>query len=48
VPAVTTTTASSSESSSASSGAFQAPTAAVTPLQPWDPRACAAQGGTGE
>jgi LCP family protein required for cell wall assembly len=37
-PTTTTTTA---------SGAFQPPTAAVTPLQPWDPRSCTASGGEG-
>jgi LCP family protein required for cell wall assembly len=46
-PASSTTTGSPSTTSSpgtttTSSGAFQAPTAAVTPLQPWDPRACPA------
>ena len=35
VPAPTATTA-------PSNGAFQAPTTAVSPLQPWDPRACPA------
>jgi hypothetical protein len=30
-----------------SSGAFQAPTAAVSPLQPWDPRSCTPRGGEG-
>jgi len=35
-PSPTTTT------TAPSSGAFQAPTAAVSPLQPWDPRACPA------
>lgn len=38
----TTATTAASAGSGASSGAFQAPTAAVTPLQPWDPRACPA------
>jgi len=33
---------SSSSSSTSSNGAFQAPTPSVTPLQPWDPRACPA------
>ena len=33
--------------STTSSGAFQAPSAAVTPLQPWDPRSCTASGGEG-
>jgi LCP family protein required for cell wall assembly len=43
VAPTTTTTA----PSSSSSGAFQAPTATVTPLQPWDPRSCTASGGEG-
>ena len=30
-----------------STAAFQAPTPAVTPLQPWDPRSCTASGGPG-
>jgi len=43
----TTASASSPVSSTTSTtapsnGAFQAPTPAVTPLQPWDPRACPA------
>ncbi len=37
-----TATTQTSSTSTTSSGAFQAPTAAVTPLQPWDPRACRA------
>ena len=40
-------TTASSPASSASSAAFQPPTAAVTPLQPWDPRSCTPQGGPG-
>ena len=32
---------------SSTNGAFQAPTATVTPLQPWDPRSCTAKGGEG-
>jgi LCP family protein required for cell wall assembly len=43
--ATTTTTASASTTSTTSSSSdtpFQAPTPAVTPLQPWDPRACPA------
>jgi len=39
VPAPTTT--------STTSGAFQPPSPAVTPLQPWDPRSCTASGGEG-
>jgi len=38
----TTTTTAPSSSGTASDTPFQAPTAAVTPLQPWDPRACPA------
>ena len=41
----TATTAPASPTTSttaASNGAFQAPTAAISPLQPWDPRACPA------
>jgi LCP family protein required for cell wall assembly len=46
-------TGSSSSSASTSSGrsqstnTFQAPTPAVTPLQPWDPRSCSPSGGAG-
>jgi LCP family protein required for cell wall assembly len=43
-PPSTTTTTSASGSSGSS---FLPPTAAVTPLQPWDPRSCSAQGGAG-
>jgi LCP family protein required for cell wall assembly len=39
---VTTTT-----QASGANAAFQPPTAAVTPLQPWDPRSCTASGGEG-
>jgi hypothetical protein len=47
-PAASATVGSSSSSaSSASSGAFQPPTAAVSPLQPWDPRSCTPSGGEG-
>ncbi len=45
-PAPSTSTSTPSSSAS-SSGAFQAPTAAVTPLQPWDPRSCTPSGGEG-
>ncbi len=41
-PATTTTSA-----ASAASAEFQAPSAAVTPLQPWDPRSCSPTGGEG-
>jgi LCP family protein required for cell wall assembly len=34
-------------STAASSSGFMAPTASVTPLQPWDPRACTPSGGEG-
>jgi LCP family protein required for cell wall assembly len=40
--ATTTASTSSSSSGASTTAAFQAPTAAVTPLQPWDPRACPA------
>ena len=45
-PASTTTTT-TSPSPSSPTGAFQPPSAAVTPLQPWDPRSCTPQGGEG-
>ncbi len=41
------TTSTSPTSPSPTAAAFQPPTAAVTPLQPWDPRSCTAQGGKG-
>lgn len=44
-PAATTPT--TAAGSSSSKAAFLAPTPAVTPLQPWDPRSCTAQGGEG-
>jgi LCP family protein required for cell wall assembly len=40
-------TPAASSSSSSSSAAFQPPTAAVSPLQPWDPRSCTPSGGQG-
>jgi LCP family protein required for cell wall assembly len=43
----TPATASAPPTTSASNGAFQPPTAAVSPLQPWDPRSCTPQGGAG-
>ena len=43
-PSPTTTTTASGTSGA---GAFLPPTAAVTPLQPWDPRSCSATGGPG-
>jgi len=48
-PSTTTTTAGTSGASgnTGDSGAFQAPTPAVEPLAPWDPRACTASGGEG-
>ncbi|HEY4929016.1 MAG TPA: LCP family protein [Acidimicrobiales bacterium] len=45
--APTSTTPSSTTTTAPSSGAFQPPTPAVTPLQPWDPRSCTATGGPG-
>lgn len=47
VAPTTTGASSSTATTAASSGAFQAPTPAVTPLQPWDPRSCSASGGPG-
>jgi len=41
-PTASPSTSSSTATTNPSSGAFQAPTAAITPLQPWDPRACPA------
>jgi LCP family protein required for cell wall assembly len=49
-PATTAPVASTSvgsSTSSASSAAFQPPTAAVSPLQPWDPRSCTPSGAEG-
>jgi hypothetical protein len=43
----TTVGTGASTTTSTTSGAFQAPSAAVTPLQPWDPRSCTASGGEG-
>ena len=45
--ASTTTAPSSTATTSAANGAFQTASAAETPLQPWDPRSCAASGGEG-
>jgi LCP family protein required for cell wall assembly len=45
--ATTPTTTSTATTTASSSGAFQAPTAAVSPLQPWDPRSCTPAGGEG-
>ncbi len=42
-PATTTTT----PAGPSAAAAFLPPTAAVTPLQPWDPRSCSATGGPG-
>jgi hypothetical protein len=47
VGATPTTAAPTTPTTSAASAAFQAPTAAVTPLQPWDPRSCTSAGGEG-
>jgi LCP family protein required for cell wall assembly len=41
------TTTSTTTASASTSAAFQPPTAAVSPLQPWDPRSCTPQGGEG-
>jgi hypothetical protein len=46
-PASSTTTTSGASASTGNSGAFQAPTPAVEPLAPWDPRSCTASGGEG-
>ena len=43
----TTTTTTTTTTTNPSTAAFQAPTPAVTPLQPWDPRSCTASGGPG-
>jgi LCP family protein required for cell wall assembly len=43
----TTPAASTTTTTVPSTGDFLPPTAAVTPLQPWDPRACTPQGGEG-
>ena len=40
-------TATTSPAGSSADSTFLPPTAAVTPLQPWDPRSCSAQGGPG-
>ncbi len=42
-----TSTTSGSSGNTGNSGAFQAPTATVEALQPWDPRSCTASGGEG-
>jgi len=48
-PSATTapTTTTTSSPSTSSTAAFQAPSPSVSPLQPWDPRACTATGGPG-
>jgi LCP family protein required for cell wall assembly len=46
-PATTAAAPTTTTTTSASGGAFQAPSAAVTPLQPWDPRSCTPGGGEG-
>jgi hypothetical protein len=43
----TTPVASTTTTTEPSTGDFQPPTAAVTPLQPWDPRSCTPEGGEG-
>jgi hypothetical protein len=44
---VPTTTTEPSSTTTTTAGAFLPPTAAVTPLQPWDPRSCTPSGGEG-
>ncbi len=46
-PSTTATSTSGNSSNTGSSGAFQAPTPTVEPLQPWDPRSCTPSGGEG-
>ncbi|MGH9080730.1 MAG: LCP family protein [Acidimicrobiales bacterium] len=46
-PTGSSSSSSASSSSSGSSTAFQPPTAAVSPLQPWDPRSCTPSGTEG-
>ena len=43
----TTTTGAATSAASGSNSDFLPPTSAVTPLQPWDPRACTPAGGEG-
>ncbi len=43
----TSTSAPTTTSTTSANSGFQAPSAAVTPLQPWDPRSCTASGGEG-
>jgi hypothetical protein len=43
----TTAPTTTTTSTAPADAAFQAPTPAVTPLQPWDPRSCTASGGPG-
>jgi hypothetical protein len=44
---VTTSTSAPTTTTTSPNSEFQAPSAAVTPLQPWDPRSCTASGGEG-
>ncbi|HEX3840127.1 MAG TPA: LCP family protein [Acidimicrobiales bacterium] len=43
----TSTTSASTTTTTTANSDFQAPSPAVTPLQPWDPRSCTASGGEG-
>jgi LCP family protein required for cell wall assembly len=43
----TPTTSASTTTTTTANSDFQAPSPAVTPLQPWDPRSCTASGGEG-
>ena len=46
-PAATSTTTTTTAPATVENGAFQAPSASITPLQPWDPRSCTPAGGEG-
>jgi LCP family protein required for cell wall assembly len=46
-PATTTPATSTTTTTAPSNGVFTAPTTAVEPLAPWDPRSCTAAGGEG-
>ena len=46
-PVTTPSTTTATGAAARTTGTFQAPTAAVSPLQPWDPRACTPQGTEG-
>ncbi|HWE70731.1 MAG TPA: LytR C-terminal domain-containing protein, partial [Acidimicrobiales bacterium] len=45
--ATTTTSTTAPSTTTTTNGDFQAPSAAVSPLQPWDPRSCTPSGGEG-